>query len=82
MFEALKTSKDLQEYVRQQIRAELEEIAPSVFEKVKSQLALAEKSENLHVSWHLENNRLEQSELLQEQQVLHKSIHKAIEEQM
>ena len=40
MLEALDKSPELQDYLRQVVRANLNEMAPSIFEKIKAELAL------------------------------------------
>ena len=39
MLEALDKSPELQDYLRQVVRANLKEMAPSIFEKIKAELA-------------------------------------------
>ena len=40
MLEALEKSSELQDYLRQVIRANLKEMAPGIFEKIRGELAL------------------------------------------
>ena len=43
MLEALEKSPELQDHLRQIVRANLKEMAPSIFEKIKAELAIKDE---------------------------------------
>jgi len=78
MIEALENSKELQDYVKMQIKSELETIGPKIFDKIKAEFTIEEAKlapqardpdhENLTVSWHLNDkeNSAEKDSLRQQ----------------